>query len=156
MLCWVVRNCRTTYCHITAPQLSKVQCCDVVLCCQELPNNIVPHHSTSAVTSPVLWCCTVLSGAAEQHSATSQLLSCQKSSAVMLHCVVRNCQTTQCNITALPSAAQMSQVQYPWWCFHLVYKFVAQVFCIFLLWVMTVRKVVLIFCIVLVNTAASK
>jgi len=31
-----------------------LQCCDVVLCCQELPNNTAHHHSASDVTSPVL------------------------------------------------------------------------------------------------------
>jgi len=31
-----------------------LQCCDVALCCQELPNNTAPHHGTSDVTSPVL------------------------------------------------------------------------------------------------------
>jgi hypothetical protein len=92
VLCLFFPPC-TQFCNIWTCLWSmllmlSLQCCDVVLCCQELPNNTAPHHITLDVTSPVL----------------------------------------------------------------LVYKFVAQVFYTFLLWVIALWKVVLICCIVLVNT----
>jgi len=62
-------------------------------------------HVVNVIT-PVLRCCAVLSGTAQQRSTTSQHLRCQKSSAVMC-CVVRNCPTTQRHVTAPP----MSEVQ---------------------------------------------
>ena len=149
VLCLFFPPC-TQFCNIWTCLWSmllmlSLQCC--WWCCTVLSGTAYPH-STSDVTSSVLWCCAVLLGTAYQHSATSQHLRCHKSSAVMLRCIIKNHPTAQCHITA----PQMSQVQCSWWCFRLVYLFVAQVFRIFLLWVIAVWKVVLIFCIVLVNT----
>ena len=74
--------CNIQTCMWSMLLMLSLQCCDVALCCQELPNNAAPHHSTSDVRSPVLWCCAVLSGTAQQHSATSQHLRCRKSNAL--------------------------------------------------------------------------